>query len=398
MDRLEGLEPVRQRATVTGSPPVGLSPVETAIEAIACGEMVVVVDAGVPADEGGLVIAAEHVTADAIAFMARIGGGLPCAVVPEERLRQLKVPSMPVNANIGPRFHMSVAYALDNAPSDAAAEIAATVRTLVAPGRTASDFRRPGHIVTVAGTSGGVLARPGQPEAAVDLTVLAGITPGALVCPIVRPNGQLARLAELLEFSVHHGVPVVSITDLMAYRRRHERSIVRVAGTDLRLPMGTFAAVAYRDEADRLEHIVLTMGSLARGEAPLVRVHSECLLCDAFGAERCDCGRQLGLALQEIVAAGRGAVIYLRGHEGRGAGLDAIADADRSAGPRADMRDYRVAAEILAELGVSRVRLLTNSSAKHLGLEAYGVTVVERIALEVRPRRTDPVDAGRSAA
>ena len=368
---------VRPRAALTGSPPVGLSPVETAIDAVAAGEMVVVVDAGASADEGGLVIAAEHVTADAIAFMVRIGGGVPCAVLPEERLRELGVPRMPVNSDIGPRFHMSIDHALGGAAAGGSdADRAATVRTLVAPGRLASDFRRPGHVVTVAATTGGVLARPGQPEAAVDLASLAGKAPGALICPIVRANGQLARLDELLEFSVRHGVPVVSITDLMAYRLRHERPLVRVAGTDLRLPMGTFVAVGYRDEVERLEHLALTMGTLAGGEPPLVRVHSACLLC-AFDPARCDCRRQLDRALEEVAREGRGAVVYLRGQDGRGAGLDALATPD--IGP--DLRDYRVAAEILAELGVAEVRLLTNSPAKQLGLEAYGVHVVQRVPL-----------------
>jgi 3,4-dihydroxy 2-butanone 4-phosphate synthase / GTP cyclohydrolase II len=380
--------------------PVGLSPIESAIEAIAAGEMIVVVDSPDRENEGDLVMAAELVTPEAINFMATHGRGLVCAALPEERLAELQIERMVAEGTdpLGTAFHVSVDHRFEATTGISARDRAATIRALVSPASMAGDFTRPGHVFPLASQPGGVLARLGHTEASVDLAVLAGLAPGGVICEIARPDGEMARLPELLDFAARHGMPIISIADLVAYRRRHERDVVRVGQAQLPLAMGTFTAIGYRDEIDGLEHLVLTQGNLRGPEPPLVRVHSECLTGDIFGSRRCDCGRQLELALEQIAAIGRGAVIYLRGHEGRGIGLgdklrayhlqeeglDTV-EANHALGHATDLRDYRVAAQALAELGLSRVRLLTNSPAKQLGLEAYGVTVVDRIGLETEP-------------
>jgi 3,4-dihydroxy 2-butanone 4-phosphate synthase/GTP cyclohydrolase II len=380
--------------------PVGLSPIETAIEAIAAGEMVVVVDAAERENEGDLVMAAGHVTPDAINFMATHGRGLVCVALPEDRLAELQIDRMVAQGSdpLGTAFHVSVDHRFACSTGISASDRAATIRALIDPGSMSGDFTRPGHVFPLASRPGGVLARPGHTEASVDLAVLAGLEPGGVICEIARPDGEMARLPELLEFAARHGIPLISIADLVAYRRRHQQAVVRCGEARLPLPQGTFTAIAYRDEFDGLEHLALTMGTLEGDEPPLVRVHSECMTGDILGSRRCDCGRQLELSLEEIAAVGRGAVVYLRGHEGRGIGLgdklrayqlqeeglDTV-EANHALGHPSDLRDYRVAAQVLDELGVTRVRLLTNSPAKQLGLEAYGVTVVDRIGLETVP-------------
>ncbi|MGH3737034.1 MAG: bifunctional 3,4-dihydroxy-2-butanone-4-phosphate synthase/GTP cyclohydrolase II, partial [Micromonosporaceae bacterium] len=279
-----------------------------------------------------------------------------------------------------------------------AADRARTVRLLADPATAASDLARPGHVVPLRAKPGGVLRRPGHTEAAIDLATLAGLRPAGVLCEMVNDDGTMQRLPDLTAFAAEHGLTLVSIADLIAYRRRTETQVERVAEARIPTPEGNFRAVGYRSTVDSREHIALVYGELADGEDVLVRVHSECLTGDVFGSLRCDCGPQLQAALGAVAAEGRGVVLYVRGHEGRGIGLlhklqayqlqddgrDTV-DANLDLGLPADNRDYGTGAQILADLGVHSMRLLTNNPAKRAGLEGYGLTITGRVALPIRP-------------
>jgi 3,4-dihydroxy 2-butanone 4-phosphate synthase / GTP cyclohydrolase II len=376
-----------------------LAPIEAAVTAIARGEMVVVVDSPDRENEGDLVMAAEKVTPDAVNFMATYGRGLICAPMLPERLADLGIEPMVANGTDphGTAFHVGVDLRAGATTGISAADRAGTLAALADPASSAADFTRPGHIFPLAARPGGVLRRAGHTEAAVDLAELAGLRAAGVICEIMAADGRMARLPDLVAFAAEHGLLVVAISDLIAYRRRRERLIERV--TEARMPLrdADFTAIGYRDVHDGREHVALVLGDV-RAAGVLVRVHSECLTGDVFGSQRCDCGAQLDRALAMIAAEGRGVVVYLRGHEGRGIGLhnklhayglqdrglDTV-DANLELGLPSDRRDYGVGMQILADLGVGPLRLLTNNPAKRAGLEGHGLAVLERVPLQTAP-------------
>jgi 3,4-dihydroxy 2-butanone 4-phosphate synthase / GTP cyclohydrolase II len=378
----------------------GLAAIEDAIADLAAGGMVIVVDASDRENEGDLVMAAEHVTPTAINFMARWGRGLICAPMTHERLDALAIPPM-VTTNTDPHgtaFRVSVDLAGETTTGISAADRARTIRALADTQTRAAAFRRPGHVFPLAYEHGGVLKRAGHTEASVDLAVLAGCSPTAVICEIADDDGAMARLPYLVDFAERRELRVITIDDLIAFRRARERLVVHASEARMPLAGATFTAHGYRDLVDGHEHLALVTGDLSLGDPPLVRVHSECLTGDVFGSRRCDCGQQLATAIDMITAEGRGAIVYLRGHEGRGIGLvdklhayqlqddglDTV-EANLSLGLPTDRRDYGIGMQILVELGISRMRLLTNNPAKRAGLEGYGLEIVERVPLITQP-------------
>jgi 3,4-dihydroxy 2-butanone 4-phosphate synthase/GTP cyclohydrolase II len=378
----------------------GLTTIEEAVAAIARGEMVVVVDSPARENEGDLVMAAEKVTPQAINFMATHGRGLICVALPPERLDRLAIGPM-VLENTDPKgtaFRVSVDHRTRVTTGISASDRANTIGALADAASRADDFTRPGHVFPLAYRNGGVLRRAGHTEASVDLARMAGLEPAGVLCEIAGEDGEMARLPRLLRFAREHGLPVIAISDLIAYRRQREQLVERVAEARLPLDGAVFNAVAYRDPIEGSEHIALVLGPVAEREGVLVRVHSECLTGDVFGSRRCDCGPQLDLALKLIAEEGCGAVVYLRGQEGRGIGLSAkihayrlqdggldTVDANVALGYPSDRRDYGIGMQILRDLGVRSMRLMTNNPDKRAGLEGYGLSVVERVPLITSP-------------
>jgi 3,4-dihydroxy 2-butanone 4-phosphate synthase/GTP cyclohydrolase II len=347
-------------------------------------------------NEGDLVFAAEKATPELVAFMMTECRGLLCVPMEGSALDHLQLGQM-VSENtdrMGTAFTVSVDAREGITTGISAADRAHTVQLLVGDDTVAQDIVRPGHVFPLRAKEGGVLRRPGHTEAAVDLARMAGLTPAGVICEIVKPDGTMARLPDLTVFAAEHGLTLVTIADLIAYRRRYERQVERVVEARIPTRHGEFTAAGYRSTYDDREHVALVRGDLGDGRDVLVRVHSECLTGDVFGSLRCDCGPQLDSALEAVAAEGRGIVLYVRGHEGRGIGLlhklqayelqDAGADtvdANLELGLPADARDYGTGAQILADLGVQSMRLLTNNPAKRAGLEGYGLTVVGRVSL-----------------
>ncbi|WP_369275924.1 bifunctional 3,4-dihydroxy-2-butanone-4-phosphate synthase/GTP cyclohydrolase II [Streptomyces sp. R11] len=374
--------------------------VEQALKDLTDGKPVVVVDDADRENEGDLIIAAEAATPEALAFIIRYTSGVICVALPGSDLDRLRIPPM-VARNEDPKgtaFTVSVDLRQGVTTGISAHDRALTIRALVDPEATADHFARPGHIFPLRARDAGVLERPGHTEAAVDLTRLCGLRPGGALCEIVNDDGTMARLPELVPFARQHGLSLISIEDLIAYRRHHELGVQRVATTRMPTASGEFTAIGYLSPADGCEHIALVMGDISDGQDTLVRVHSECLTGDALSSLRCDCGTQLRSAMATVAAEGRGVVLYLGGHEGRGIGLasklqayqlqddghDTI-DANLALGLPADARDYLTAAQILADLGVTGVRLLTNNPAKHQGLEQQGVQILGQVPLVSEP-------------
>ena len=372
--------------------------IDEALEEIAAGRIVVVVDDPDRENEGDFVIAAERVTPEAINFMATHGRGLICMPVVAERLDQLSIPPMvPEKAETHETaFAISIDLS-DGGTGISAHERAATVRHVLDPDAKPEDFRKPGHIFPLRAQRGGVLKRAGHTEAAVDLSRLAGLYPGAVICEIMNADGTMARLPELEAVARDHGLKIISIADLIAYRRRQEKLVRREVEAKLPTRFGEFRVYGYESMVDGRHHLALVLGDIGDGGRVLTRMHSECLTGDVFHSLRCDCGSQLEDAMDQVAAEGRGVVVYLRGHEGRGIGLlhklrayrlqesgrDTV-EANTELGFAPDPRDYGVGAQILVDLGVHSMRLLTNNPTKRAGLEGYGLSIVERVPLQSR--------------
>ncbi|MBW4720959.1 bifunctional 3,4-dihydroxy-2-butanone-4-phosphate synthase/GTP cyclohydrolase II [Saccharothrix obliqua] len=376
--------------------------IERAIADIAAGRAVIVVDDEDRENEGDLIFAAEKATPELLAFMVRYTSGYVCVSLTEADCDRLDLPPM-YHTNQdqrGTAYTVTVDAREGVTTGISAADRAHTMRLLADPASDAKDFTRPGHVVPLRARAGGVLRRPGHTEAAVDLARLAGLAPAGVLCEIVsqKDEGDMARRDELEVFAADHDLVLITIADLIAYRRRVETQVVRAAEARIPTAHGTFTAVGYDSKLDGIEHVALVYGDLGDGEDVLVRVHSECLTGDVFGSLRCDCGPQLDAALEAVAAQGRGVVLYMRGHEGRGIGLmhklqayqlqdrgaDTV-DANLALGVPADARDYGTGAQILCELGIKSMRLLTNNPAKRVGLEGYGLRVIDRVPLPVSP-------------
>lgn len=375
-----------------------------AIDAVRRGEFLVVVDDEDPESEGDLVVAAEHMTPDKMAFMIRYTSGLICLPMDGERLDELELPLMVAGADNTETqrtaFTVSVDARAGTTTGISAADRAATVRALIDPATSAADLARPGHIFPLRVRTGGVLKRAAHAEAAVDLARMAGLMPAAVIAEVVNDDGTMQRRGELDTFAAEHGLMRVTIADLIRYRRRRERFVRPVSQARIPTRYGDFTAHVYQSVLDGAEHVAFVCGDVAGQSDVLVRVHSECLTGDVFGSLRCDCGLQLDRALERIAREGRGVVVYLRGHEGRGIGLahklrayslqdqgrDTV-EANLELGFPADSREYGIGAQILVDLGVTTMRFMTNNPAKYGGIEGYGLDIVERI-----PMRTVPND------
>ena len=364
------------------------STVEAAVAALRAGRMVIVVDAENPDDDGDLMLAAAHATQERVAFMVRHTSGILCVPMPAGDLDRLRLPPM-FAANEDPKgigYAVSVDAKSGITSGISAADRARTISLLADPGTRPCDLTRPGHVFPLRAVDGGVLRRAGHTEAAVDLARLAGLTPVAVIGEVVDDDGTVARGARLRIFARNHGLIIVTMSDLIAYRRRTERLVELKAASRLPTCHGEFQAHGFRSMLDGHEHIALVMGDVpGAGDPPtLVRVHSECLMGNVFESGGCDCGPQLHRAMEMVAAEGRGVVVYLRGHEDRHAYRVRVGDPDP-----VDARDYGVGAQILADLGVRRMRLLTNNPVKRIGLEAYGLEVTETQRLTIDPTPHD---------
>ena len=377
-----------------------LDSIEDAVAAIKAGRPVVVVDDADRENEGVLIVAAEVATTEMTAFMVRHTSGYICVGMTGEDLDRLHLPPMTVinEDRRGTAYAISVDARDVVATGISAEDRSLTLSMLADPETTPHQLTRPGHVMPLRAVEGGVLRRAGHTEASVDLAKLAGLRPAGALCELVNDDGTMMRADDCRAFSDTHGLVMISIADLIRYRRRTEKQVQMVAETILPSEFGDFRAVGYRSLIDDVEHIALIAGDIGDGESVLVRVHSECLTGDVFGSLRCDCGPQLQAALRRIATEGRGVVLYVRGHEGRGIGLlqklQAYAlqdggrdtmDANLDLGLPADAREYGTGAQILADLGVKSMRLLTNNPAKRAGLEGYGLSIIERVSLEVHP-------------
>ena len=373
--------------------------VPEAIEDIKAGKFLIIVDDENRENEGDLAIAAEKVNAASINFMAKHARGLICLPIIGHRLDELKIPLMVQEntAKFSTAFAISIEAKHKTSSGISAHDRAATVKAILDPKTKPEDLARPGHMFPIRAKEGGVLVRAGHTEAIVDLAKFAGLYPAGVVCEIMNEDGTMARLPQLETIADKFGIRIISIADLISYRRRHEKLVERVAEAKLPTKYGEFVVIAYRSKVDPDQHVALVKGDITGEEPVLVRVHSECLTGDVFGSLRCDCGGQIALAMEKIAAEGRGVFLYMR-QEGRGIGfhnklrayalqdqgLDTV-EANLALGFDADLRDYGIGAQILADLGLHKIKLLTNNPKKVIGLESYGLHIVEIVDLRTSP-------------
>jgi len=376
------------------------STIPEAIEDIRAGKIVLVVDDADRENEGDFIMAAEAATPEAVNFMVTHGRGIVCLPCAAWRLDELGIPQMVTEAAGGHEaaFSVSIDSRQGTTTGTSAQDRAATARAVTDPQTTARDFRKPGHVFPLRAKEGGVLRRAGHTEASVDLAEMAGMFPAGVICEVMKEDGSMARLPELVAVAREHGLKLISIADMIEYRRHREVLVKKVAEAVIPTPYGEFRSHAYESLVDGRTHIALVLGEIGDGEKILTRVHSECLTGDVFGSLRCDCGDQLNRAMALIGEEGRGVVLYIRGHEGRAIGLthklrayelqdrgrDTV-EANLELGFPADQRDYGVGAQVLTDLGVKTMRLLTNNPDKRAGLEGYGLAIEERIPLQIAP-------------
>ena len=379
-----------------------LATIPEAIDDYRAGKFVIIVDDEDRENEGDLAIAAEKVTPEHIIFMSRHAGGWICMPVIGERLDELEIEQMVRNntSRLGTAFTVTVEAKHLVTTGVSAYDRAATIRHVINPDAKPSDFAKPGHTQPLRAAEGGVLTRAGQTEASVDMARLAGLYPAAVICEVMKDDGTMARMPDLERFAAEHDVKIIAIKDLIAYRRRNEKLVLARATAQIPIDGRDWVAHDYEDTVTHEHHLVLTLGNVDTGEPVLVRGHSECVTGDVFGSQRCDCGAQLQKALEVIAAEGAGAVLYIRHHEGRGiglldklrayalqdGGLDTV-EANEALGHPADKRDYGIGSQILYDLGIRKMRLLTNNPRKFYGLEGFGLEIVEQIPIVIPPNR-----------
>lgn len=370
--------------------------IELAVQSLKEGKLIIVADDEDRENEGDLILSAEHATPELLAFIIRHTTGIVCVPMLGERLDELQIPMM-VNQNTESHrtaFTVSVDFLHHTTTGVSSADRTLTIKALADPTSEPSEFRRPGHIFPLRYREGGVLKRAGHTEASIDLCKLANLPPVAVLCELVNDDGTMMRFPDLVKFGEKHRIPVVTVANLIKYRRKTEKLVEKISRAKLPTPFGIFDIYAYRSALDGIEHLALVMGDIAGEQEVLVRVHSECLTGDVFGSLRCDCGTQLQQAMEMIALNGSGVVVYLRGHEGRGIGLahkvrayglqdqgrDTV-EANLELGFQTDSREYGIGAQILADLGITKIKLITNNPEKYGGLEGYDLEVAERIGL-----------------